>query len=55
MKSPIAPLLLSVGFLTSMVPIASAGEVAAAPIRHSYLVMGGKTAIISEEGKVEWE
>ena len=55
MKSPIAPLLLSVGFLTSLVPIASAEEVAAAAIRHSYLVMGGKTAIISEEGKVEWE
>ena len=24
-------------------------------IRHSYLVMGGKTAIISEDGKAEWE
>jgi hypothetical protein len=24
-------------------------------IRHSYLVMGGKTAIIGEDGKVEWE
>jgi len=55
MKSPIAPLLLSVGFLTSMVPIASDGEAAAAPISHSYLVMGGKTAIINEDGKVEWE
>jgi hypothetical protein len=24
-------------------------------IRHSYLVLGGKTAIIGEDGKVEWE
>lgn len=24
-------------------------------VRHSYLVMGGKTAIIGEDGKVEWE
>ena len=28
---------------------------AQAEVRHSYLVMGSKTAIISEEGKVEWE
>ena len=26
-----------------------------AEVKHSYLVMGSKTAIISEEGKVEWE
>ena len=33
---------------------AAAGDGAKA-IRHSYLAMGGKTAIISEDGKVEWE
>ena len=26
-----------------------------ATIRHSYLVLGGKTAIIGEDGKAEWE
>ena len=55
MKSPIAQLLLSVGLLTSMVPVSSAEEVPASTIRHSYLVMGGKTAIINEDGEVEWE
>jgi hypothetical protein len=28
---------------------------AASGIRHSYFVMGGKTAIIGEDGKVQWE
>lgn len=55
MKSPIAPLLLSVGFFASMVPITTAEDVPAVPIRHSYLVLGGRTAIINEDGKVEWE
>ena len=55
MKSPISPLLLSVGFFISMVPITTAEDVPAAPIRHSYLVLGGRTAIINEDGKVEWE
>ena len=38
-----------------MVPVSSAEEVPASTIRHSYLVMGGKTAIINEDGEVEWE
>lgn len=32
-----------------------AEEKAASPIRHSYLVMGGKTAIIGEDGAARWE
>ena len=38
-----------------MVPITTAEDVPAAPIRHSYLVLGGRTAIINEDGKVDWE
>ena len=32
-----------------------AGDTAGPAVKHSYLVMGGKTAIIGEDGKVEWE
>ena len=45
-------------FLTSVLfsLIAVEGRAAEPPvIRHSYLVMGQKTAIIDEEGKVAWE
>lgn len=35
--------------------MASAHAEDAPAIKHSYLVMGGKTAIIGEDGKVEWE
>ena len=41
---------LVLGFLT-----AGAGESAPAGVRHSYLVLGGKTAIIGEDGKASWE
>ncbi len=34
---------------------AGAGESAPAGVRHSYLVLGGKTAIIGEDGKSSWE
>lgn len=33
----------------------SADQPAASAIRHSYLVLGGKTAIIGEDGKAAWE
>jgi hypothetical protein len=36
-------------------PRVDAAAPAAEPIRHSYLVLGGKTAIIGEDGKPEWE
>jgi hypothetical protein len=32
-----------------------AEDKAASSIRHSYLVMGGKTAIIGEDGAARWE
>ena len=35
--------------------VQSAETTAAQAIRHSYLVLGGKTAIIGEDGKSEWE
>ena len=38
----------------AIAPITTAAEDAPS-IRHSYLVMGGKTAIINEDGAVEWE
>ena len=36
-------------------PVLSAADPATPAIRHSYLVLGGKTAIIGEDGKVDWE
>ena len=50
MPSRFALVLLS--FLLTSVTALSAGKPA---VRHSYLVMGTKTAIIDEAGKVEWE
>ena len=41
---------LVLGLLT-----AGAGESVPAGVRHSYLVLGGKTAIIGEDGKASWE
>lgn len=32
-----------------------AAELPASSLRHSYLVLGGKTAIIGEDGKAQWE
>ncbi len=52
----------SIQFALSLIALAVSGssirsaEDAAPPaIRHSYLVMGGKTAIIGEDGKAAWE
>jgi len=39
----------------SVCPVQSAGDPAAPAIRHSYLVLGGKTAIIGEDDKAAWE
>lgn len=36
-------------------PLWAADDAPAAAIRHSYLVMGGKTAIIDEDGQPAWE
>ncbi|HAM71762.1 MAG TPA: hypothetical protein DCM86_08980 [Verrucomicrobiales bacterium] len=56
MKTPGAAL---VGILTSLASIsalAAAAEADSGPmIHHSYLVMGGKTALIGEDGTVQWE
>ncbi len=54
MKSIQSVLLLLV-LAGSVTSIRSADDPASAVIRHSYLVMGGKTAIIGEDGKATWE
>ncbi len=42
--------------LTGSVPLIRSAEASPTPaIRHSYLVLGGKTAIIGEDGKAIWE
>lgn len=47
------PTLLSLAFcLVADFPAAGADDSA---IRHSYLVLGGKTVIIGEDGKAQWE
>ncbi len=48
-----ACVLIAVGWSLSLVR--SADDAATSAIRHSYLVMGAKTAIIGEDGNVEWE
>ena len=42
-------------FAGSLCSAKSADQPAASAIRHSYLVLGGKTAIIGEDGKAAWE
>ena len=54
MKS-IQLVLILVAFAASVSPMRSAESPPAAAISHSYLVMGGKTAIIGEDGKAVWE
>ena len=44
-------LFTATALLLSFLPV---GRPAESPIRHSYLVMGGKTAIIDENGQAEW-
>ena len=39
----------------SVCAVRSADDPTPRPIHHSYLVMGGKTAIIGEDGQTEWE
>lgn len=51
----IRTLIILFALLSPAGQIRSAPDPATAAIRHSYLVMGGKTAIISEEGKADWE
>ena len=42
--------------ISAFLALAATALAADAPtIRHSYLVMGGRTAIIDEDGKAEWE
>src|SRR5437899_12989532 len=53
MKRVCAFLLLTLGVWIASAQ--SAEEAAAPAIRHSYLVMGGQTAIIGEDGKSVWE
>ena len=48
-----ACLLLAVG--SNIAPLQAAEDAATSAIRHSYLVMGGTTAIIGEDGKATWE
>ena len=52
---PIQSALLLLALAGSVTPIRSADDPASPVIRHSYLVMGGKTAIIGEDGKATWE
>lgn len=52
---PIQSALLLLALAGSVTPIRAADDAASPVIRHSYLVMGGKTAIIGEDGKATWE
>ena len=51
--------VLGTGFLFALIPgvcsVQAGGDTPTSVIRHSYLVLGGKTAIIGEDGKAEWE
>jgi hypothetical protein len=57
MAHPISQLLLLFILLAGLIrPVAAQPNPAAnSPIRHSFLTLGGKTAIIGEDGQVEWE
>jgi hypothetical protein len=41
--------------LSRLISVRGADSSSASAVRHSYLVLGGKTAIIDEDGKVQWE
>ncbi len=47
--------LILLALMLNADPIQAADGTSTSAIRHSYLVMGGKTAIIGEDGKAEWE
>jgi len=50
------PHIITVSLILSVVGLACPAMAADPPaIRHSYLVMGGRTAIIDEQGQPEWE
>ncbi len=54
MKTILFALILTA--LAGSISSVRSAEISAAPaIRHSYLVLGGKTAIIGEDGKAVWE
>ena len=56
MHSIVVRFLLVVITVVWNIPTASCADEAGQPsIRHSYLVLGGKTAIIGEDGKAQWE
>ncbi len=56
MQSKLVPSAIVLFAVTcSVLPIPAADGLAAPAIRHSYLVLGGKTAIIGEDGKAAWE
>jgi hypothetical protein len=50
---PVASIFLALA--AAVFPLRPAGAAEPSAIRHSYLVMGGKTAIIGEDGKAAWE
>ena len=52
---PIPFALIFIALTGSVSPIRSADVSIALAIRHSYLVLGGKTAIIGEDDKAAWE
>lgn len=47
--------LILIALAGNVSPMLSADEATPPTIRHSYLVLGGKTAIIGEDGKAAWE
>src|SRR5689334_15209313 len=48
-------LLITLNLGLSILPARCAEGSAEPGIRHSYLVLGGKTAIIGEDGQAQWE
>lgn len=48
-------LLMFGALLGALAPLCAAESPAPESIRHSYLVLGGKTAIVAEDGSVSWE
>lgn len=49
------PKIIHVVAFACSVSLTTAVESSSVSMHHSYLVLGGKTAIISEEGKAQWE
>src|SRR5438309_9669585 len=55
MNTKLIPSAFVLAALCCSVCSIQAADNSPAPIRHSYLVLGGKTAIIGEDGKGAWE